>query len=122
MNLSYTVKLDKAKLEALIRQSPQDADDALEALAREGERYVKQSFGMSPSPAGGPPGVDTGRLRAAIGVYKPAALQRVLHAGDPEYGPMLEFGTRRMAARPFMAPTVVYLRQIAPGVFKGFLK
>lgn len=88
-----------------------DATDKAGALVRavgfEVERYVKQSFGTSPSPAGGPPGVDTGALRASIHTAQVSPL--VVQVSDGvEYGVHLEFGTTRMAARPFMVPGLVW--------------
>jgi len=91
------VKRDaSAKTGALIR-----------AVGFEVERYVKQSFGSSPSPAGGPPGVDTGALRASIHTEQVAPL--VVHVADGvDYGVHLEYGTSRMGARPFMLPGLVW--------------
>lgn len=78
------------------------------AVAVECERYIKQSFGTSPSPPGGPPGVDTGALRASIHTEAVNALtQRIADA--VEYGVYLEFGTTRMGARPFMIPGLVWV-------------
>ena len=81
------------------------------------------------SAPGSPPAVDTGRLRASIStnwsgsginrgvVGKEAQLEdgignpgtsptefRVVVGTNVEYAPFLEFGTKRMAARPFMRP------------------
>lgn len=120
---TFTVQLDKRVLERLIRQAPDKADDALEALAREGERYVKMSMASGPAPSapGEPPHRQSGILMAGISVYRPALLQRIL-ASAAEYGPYLEFGTRKMAARPFMGPAVMYLKDAAPGIFNAFLE
>lgn len=127
----FKVTLDKRKLEQLIRRSPQQADDLVEAAAREGERIVKMSFGTgaagrtytrggvthTASAPGGPPAIDTGKLMNAIAVYRPGAFRRQIHTGDTEYAPMLEFGTRKMAARPFMGPMAEELRKLLPRLF-----
>jgi phage gpG-like protein len=84
----------------------------IRAMALETERYVKQSFGNSPSPAGGPPGVDTGALRASIHVEMTDALTALVSDGVA-YGVHLEFGTSRMAARPFMMPALVWVSREA---------
>lgn len=89
-------------------EADEKAGALVRALATECERYVKQSFGTSPSPPGGPPGVDTGALRASIHTESVNTLtQRISDA--VEYGVHLEFGTTRMGgARPFMVPGLVW--------------
>lgn len=132
----YTVRLDNARLLELIRSAPAQADQMVEAAAREGERMVKQSFGTSPagatykrggvvhvaSRAGYSPNIDTGKLLNAITVYKPAELRRIIGTGDVEYAPYLEFGTVRMGARPFMRPMVVNLQRALPGLFARMIR
>lgn len=56
-----------------------------------------------PSAPGEPPGVDTGALKSSIHAQQESDLVWNVVAGV-HYGPYLEFGTRRMAARPFMVP------------------
>ena len=108
------------RLPAKIRQAEREIETILQAIALDGERDVKQSFGTSPSPPGGPPGVDTGTLRNSIHVRKPAAKVRLIEDGV-EYGIMLEFGTRRMGARPFMGPMADRLARRIPHFFDNFL-
>jgi hypothetical protein len=99
----------------------------IEALAREGERYIKQSFGTSPSAAGDPPGVDTGALRSSIHVQNRGQMARAI-ADGVEYGVHLEYGTEnkdgeeKMLARPFMAPAAQWLESRIDAIFKGFLE
>jgi len=52
--------------------------------------------------------VDTGRLRASIGISKhPTAAGMVVHVGTTvEYGGYVERGTSRMRARPYLAPAL----------------
>lgn len=111
------MRLDKRKLELLIRQTPERADAFLRALATEMTSDVVSSFGSSPSgnvyrrggithvasQPGYPPNVDTGALRASIR-WSPAGRLRILIHDAVEYGVYLELGTSSMAARPFMAP------------------
>lgn len=62
------------------------------------------SFGRHiPSLPGQPPNQDTGFLGNNIETTQPAAL-RVLVASNAPYSADLEFGTSKMAARPFMRP------------------
>lgn len=56
-----------------------------------------------PSKPGEPPNEDTGHLRSLITVTQPAPL-RVRVASNAIYSAALEFGTSKMAARPFMGP------------------
>lgn len=104
----------------VIRRSPDELDRIIEAIARDGERDVKQSFGTSPAPVGSPPGVDTGTLRNSIHVEKPKLKVRRI-ADGVEYGVFLEYGTRRMGARPFMGPMADRLAQRIPDFFNNFL-
>lgn len=119
MMLKVRVKLDKRALEAWARDLPANAEAALDTLADEGARYARSSMkpGPGPSKPGDFPNVQSGRLRASITVYTPAALRRRI-ASDVEYASALEFGTRTMAARPFFAPTLVVVGKLAGDVFK----
>lgn len=115
------IELNLGPLNKLQEQLPQRVGIALRALALDGEAFIKLSFGTSPSPAGGPPGVDTGKLRNSIRAEKEGTLRWQI-ATDTEYGPYLEYGTSRMAARPFMGPGLYYIAQEAPQRFAGFLE
>ena len=61
------------------------------------------------SAPGDAPAVDTGRLRQSIGVQRVGeGHYRV--GTNVQYAPLLEFGTRRMAARPFIRPSLEKVR------------
>ena len=80
--------------------------DGLEAGARIVETHVKISLsGQSPSSPGDPPGLDTGFLRNSVTVDSVTPTEAVIgpHA---DYAEHLEFGTSRMAARPFLRPAL----------------
>lgn len=64
------------------------------------------------SAPGQPPAVDTGRLRSSIAhLVERELLAWVGQVGtDVKYGAYLEFGTTRMAARPFMLTTLERIR------------
>jgi len=49
--------------------------------------------------------VRTGRLKNSIHILKEKELERIIRA-DTEYAAFVEFGTSRMAARPFMRPAL----------------
>lgn len=109
------------RIPEIIRRSPAQIDQCIHAMALDGERDTKQSFGTSPSAPGDPPGVDTGALRNSIHVTKIRA--RHYQIGDGvEYGIHLEYGTRKMGARPFMRPMARRLAKRAPQFFRNFHK
>ena len=118
---NVTIRLDIKRLEGIQRNLPELAGRAIASLAFEGEGYIKKNMGASPSAPGEFPGVDTGKLRNSIRAEKEATLRWVVTT-DTEYAAHLEFGTSRMAPRPFMSPTLDYLSQIAPDWFAGFLE
>lgn len=132
--MSSSVRLDKRRLEQIIRESPDAIDDAVGTMALDGQRMVQQSFNASrgrrykrgtvihiASLPGYPPNVDTGKLMNAIAVRKPGESQRIIHTGDTEYAAWLEFGTSKMAARPFMRPMAKRLSDSAAQYFRGKL-
>lgn len=126
------VKINFNKLPELARKSPQITDDAVQAIAREGERFVKQSFGDSPpgvrynnhiaSRGGYPPNVDTGKLRAGINVKKVRMMLYSIGTGDTEYAVFLEFGTVNMQPRPFMQPMEAHLKREAVAIARKYLE
>jgi hypothetical protein len=120
--IGTTIRIDNRGLERAIREAPQRAGQAVRAAAFEGERYVKQSFGTSPSLPGEPPGVDTGKLRAGINVQSRGSFSQAITTGDTEYAIHLEYGTHRMAARPFMAPMAAWLEGELNRIFDRFLE
>lgn len=104
------------------RASAREVDEAIHALALDGEAYVKRIISESPaagrqygdhiaSVPGMPPRIDTGNL--VNGIYTKRVRDAVYAiASGAEYGPMLEFGTRRgLERRPFMGPTADYIRR-----------
>lgn len=75
------------------------------------EREAKVSMSPNgPSSPGEPPAVDTGRLRASITHRLEGGGRDTRTKGyvgtNVEYAPYLEFGTSRMAARPFLTPAL----------------
>ncbi len=100
------------------------------------------------SASGEPPAVDTGRLRASIstnwtksgigrgkvdsqaqpeeGVGDPGGSKRmggqfkVVVGSNVRYAPWLEFGTRRMSARPFMRPSLDRIKNKVTSLIKRY--
>lgn len=130
------VVVEKAELERMIRVAPQETQRKLASLVFEGEAYVKRLFGSGPpgrayeiggvihvaSSPGYPPNVDTGKLRNAIYSQALGPYEYIISTGDTEYAAALEFGTRRIAARPYMGPTADYLRDLVPTHFRGLFR
>lgn len=106
----YGVQINKDKLQNLIRTSPEKASNLVTAMALDGQAYVVRSFTVSVSAPGEPPGVVTGTLKNSIkveplGPFKKAIITQV------DYAAHLEFGTEKMAARPYMGPMAAYLQR-----------
>jgi len=120
MVAQLSVRITRNDLKRLARAAPQKAEDALSAVAFEGERFAKANMTSSPSSPGEFPGVDTGALKNSIHVVNAGRLHRQL-ADGVEYGAILEWGSRFMAARPFFAPTSQHMRQQIPALFDEFL-
>jgi len=98
------VTLDDAVLQRIIRETPGKLDAYMAEAAENINNDIVQSFGISPAPPDGPPGVDTGQLRASMHVEKQGLLNyRVMDGVD--YGLRLEIGdTQNGAAWPFINP------------------
>lgn len=115
MTEQVNVTVDLSGLRALERRLPGNADRLLGELAMEFVQYVKTHWSpQSPSAPGTPPAIDTGMLTNSIDtvVIMRGKEWRVVVKAD--YGPYLEFGTPRMAARPFMRPAAFFIRQRVP--------
>jgi HK97 gp10 family phage protein len=117
--------LDEATLEALhvglkgaIDLMVADAKRAVARGPKTGRIYMKgknKSIRHQASAPGEPPATDTGRLlNSIVGDAKVVGkqVQGYLDARTA-YAGYLEFGTRRMAARPFMTPAVMKNRDRA---------
>lgn len=115
--MASTVRKDTRKLQQLIRETPDKADQLVRGAAQEIVNDIVLAFSdQSPSPPGQPPGVDTGELRASMGWTADGRLRAVVHDGV-EYGVYLELGSEKMPARPFVAPVVEEWRQRKFGQF-----
>ena len=103
----------KQKFTELARKMPGRLDEFGRKSTMQMTTEVQTSFGSGPggqmygnhiaSSPGNPPNVDTGALRASIGWRALGGFRYMIFDGVI-YGAYLEFGTSRMAARPFMSP------------------
>jgi len=117
--MSYEVVLTDNQFPKFIRLTPERLEQGITELAFEGERFVKQSFTISPSVPGDPPGVDTGALSNSIHVVDLGRFMKSIRTGV-DYDIFLEFGTSRMAPRPYMSPMARYLEGRVVPTFQGF--
>lgn len=109
------IKIERGRgLEARLRRVSRDLERTLsQALLEAGEEVRAEARALLDEPGGGrpsapgePPRRDTGRLRDSVFV-RPAARGPGAEVGcGLDYGAHLEFGTRRMAARPWLAPAL----------------
>lgn len=114
------VVLNMDRLLTIERECPGKARALVQKLAQDCEADMKQNMSPnSPSAPGAPPAVVTGNLKNSI-VARPGEhdMQWIVNVGA-EYGAPLEYGTNKMAARPFVLPSV---HRIANSIPPGLLK
>lgn len=105
MSDGIRLEVDTAELARLIRETGLHHGRLALAIAEEMKTDMQLSMGTSPSAPGDPPGVDTGTLWASMRA-KPLSESSAEIVDGVEYGVDLEFGTSRIAARPFVTPVV----------------
>ena len=71
-----------------------------------GRLYIRGNVAHRASQPGEPPAVDTGFLRNSIVVDEPVTPELATISAGAEYAEYLEFGTTKMAARPYMRPAI----------------
>ena len=76
-----------------------------------GAVYRRRGITHTASSAGNPPRVDTGALVASVSVKTDADGLGSAVGSNIEYAASLEFGTSRMAARPFLHPAALATKQ-----------
>lgn len=94
------------------RTAQQAVAIAKESMAepKSGRLYQRGKVVHQASAPGEAPAIDTGHLVNSFFIRKLNRLQRLITVGA-EYAVHLEFGTSRMAARPFLRPA---LKKVAP--------
>lgn len=128
--------LNGKELADKFRKCGKEVQDRIDkALLKAGylvEKDVKKSFGTSPSPPGGPPGVLTGTLRRSIATRLIPGNAQV--GTNVVYARRLELGFESQEPRPYLYPALKrnraeIIRIISKGlgdelasVFKGFTK
>lgn len=99
----------KSRIPAIVAALPRAADATVERTAR-----VIETDATSRVP------VDTGALRTSIEVFGAAGSgERTVEAGQGlDYAPMVEFGTSRQTAQPFMTPAAMVGEKAMPRIAK----
>lgn len=97
----------------IARKLPQQAGKAVEETLLEMLTYVRTGMAASGSPSspGDMPGVDLGVLINSLGTGMETKTSGAFYAGA-EYAVWLEFGTHKMAPRPFAGPAAEYGRRV----------
>lgn len=119
--ITATYKLDISGLQKTRREIEPKANLALKEAAFDGQNYVLSHFSeVSPSPEGDPPGVDSGALFRSIAYWKAGKMLWAVTAGNEKvnYASFLEYGTVKMAARPYMRPMALWLWPLLPMYFE----
>lgn len=116
-----TVRLDTKRLDEIAAQLGVRTDRIVAMAAQEVVGDATSGMGESPSAPGDFPGVDTGALRASIHADKTGENQYTVSDGV-EYGAYLEYGTPRMAARPWLGPSVFQMMQKFSERWKGLFE
>lgn len=108
-------QIDKSVLERIIRDAPGKAEQMVQKMAQDTEIIAKNSMTANgPAPAGLPPAVDTGNLKNSIMAAPGVSRLTWLLLVGADYGVHLEYGTVRMAARPFVLPAVERMVSMMP--------
>ena len=105
------IQVDYSGLDELQQRLPEIEAAIAAALTVEIEAEIRQGWSAeSPSAAGDPPAQVTGELAASVETQQ-NGMNNSRIGTSLEYGPMLEFGTAEMAARPWLRPAVERVRQ-----------
>ena len=103
---SVRVRVVKAQFQVTINATPTAKKKAFQTVAREMDEELHSRIDDPAPPAsspGQPPHRDSGYLYDETSVRAKGSTIKVR---TPQYGIWLEGGTRKMAARPFIRPTI----------------
>lgn len=133
--MGIEITKDFAKMNKIIGQFPGEADAWLRGVCIQMLNEIVLSFNTSPggrvyelykprrthtaSTPNNPPNVDTGALRASMTFTKNGELDYQIH-DQVEYGIYLEYGTAKMAPRPFVNPVFKDWQGKVAGDFKNY--
>lgn len=122
MEVKITIRRNKRRSLELINLAPRLADEGVGMAAEEMHSDIDGSWSSSsPSSPGEPPAVVTTALKNS-GKHSRRKLGewQVVYGGPgAEHAGPLEFGSTKMAARPFFRPAIFRLRQRLPKIIKA---
>ena len=102
-------RVDKAVAEAA-EAAANDAKHSM-AMSKSGTIYKRRGISHVASAPGEPPAIDTGQLIGSVRVTRLEAMRWAVGT-NTEYAAHLEYGTRKMAARPFLRPAAERARPV----------
>jgi HK97 gp10 family phage protein len=120
---------DTRKLDALVKAAENGQIGRLVVgdTADKAKTYIRSHWSGRYPPAslpGEPPAIRTGKLDLSVRVEQPTFSNGVTTGGveaTAPYAGYLEFGTSKMAARPFMRPALFYISRDLPQTMKAML-
>lgn len=116
--MAIEVRLDTTGMDRILATEPRKVQSWLRGFTADLNSQIMLSFGTSPpgrtysrgqgrvhvaSSPGYPPNVDSASLRNSMHWEQTGPLETTIYVGV-EHGEWLEFGTSRIAPRPFMRP------------------
>lgn len=102
-------RVRKAAMRGVIRGTEDvrtEADSLMNESPRSGRVYTRRGVSHRASAPGEPPAPDTGRLRQSLRTEYNRELLMGTAIASTAYAQALEFGTSRIAPRPFMRPAL----------------
>lgn len=119
-------RLDMSGLQDVKRRAPGEVARVIQKLAQDMEGDVKMNFSDTAPEAsapGSPPAVQSGNLKNSIVAVPEGPMTWIVGVGaGAEYGIHLEYGTSRMAARPFMLPSFERIVNMAPQIIRDNMR
>lgn len=111
---ALVAEVRRAVFRGIVRGTEAVRADAVTSVmkgARTGEVYTRRGVEHVASAPGEPPASDTGRLANSIRTEYNVATLTGRVVADAAYAAYLEYGTQRMAPRPFLRPALARQRQ-----------
>jgi len=109
LTADVTVRVDRAVAETA-EAAANDAKASM-AMSKSGTIYKRRGISHQASAPGEPPALDIGRLVGSVRVTRLGSMRWAM-GPNTEYAEALEYGTRKMGARPFLRPAVERARPV----------
>lgn len=115
MSARIVVTVTSNLLPQIARRLPKQAEAAVKATLDAGKEAVVSGMQASSSPSapGEMPGIDTGALVGSIATQQAGATGALTAGGgEVDYAAYVNYGTGKMAPRPFMEPAAAHMRKV----------